>query len=194
MSGTFSKTCLGIIHMASTPFCGSMYQKVSMASWCSPVDWPPALIDQILNQPAFLIVPSGFSTISVSLRGRLEIVPWALASAMAETARIIAAMPRHGRIVSSLRCAPYACRVSAVCLIATLASGQRPVNQALRFDPLLGAVGQPKERVLRLLKHEHRLGIEAEIDPAQHRAAHAMAHHDGAAVAGDDVGQRCSSA
>jgi len=34
-----------------------------------------ALIAQMLNQPAFLIVPSGFSTISVSLRGRLEIVP-----------------------------------------------------------------------------------------------------------------------
>jgi hypothetical protein len=47
-----------------------MYQKVSIASWCRPFDWLPALIAQMLNQPAFLIVPSGFSTISVSLRGR----------------------------------------------------------------------------------------------------------------------------
>src|SRR5262245_16629750 len=57
-----------------------MYQKVSMASWCRPVDWPPALIAQMLNQPAFLIVPSGFSTISVWLRGSSEIVPWAPAA------------------------------------------------------------------------------------------------------------------
>src|SRR6187402_1686859 len=31
----------------------------------------------MLNQPAFLIVPSGFSTISVSLRGTLEMSSWA---------------------------------------------------------------------------------------------------------------------
>src|SRR5881394_2783667 len=63
-----------------------MYQNVSIASWCSPVDWPPALIAQMLNQPAFLIVPSGFSTIRVWLRGRFEIVPWATAGSAASQA------------------------------------------------------------------------------------------------------------
>ena len=56
-----------------------MYQKVSIANWCSPVDWPPALMAQMLNQPAFLIVPSGFSTTRVWWRGTLEISSWALA-------------------------------------------------------------------------------------------------------------------
>src|SRR5262245_16274408 len=32
---------------------------------------------QMLNQPAFLMVPSGFSRIRVSLRGRLASKPWA---------------------------------------------------------------------------------------------------------------------
>ena len=57
-----------------------MYQSVSRATCCSPFDWPPALMAQMLNQPAFLIVPSGFSRISVSLRGRLEIMSCASAA------------------------------------------------------------------------------------------------------------------
>src|SRR5438270_6097622 len=78
-----------------------MYQKVSIASWCRPFDWLPALIAQMLNQPAFLIVPSGFSTISVSLRGRSEIVPWAKAWPTGQAASASAAMTRHMRIVPS---------------------------------------------------------------------------------------------
>src|SRR5579883_2228988 len=88
-------------HTPSTPFCGSMYQKVSMPSCCSPFDWLPALIAQMLNQPAFLIVPSGFSTISVSLRGRSEIVPWATAP-NGQSTTASATTARHKRIVSSL--------------------------------------------------------------------------------------------
>src|SRR3569833_1423194 len=82
-----------------------MYQKVSMPSCCRPFDWLPALIAQMLNQPAFLIVPSGFSTISVSLRGRSEIVPWATAAKgptdTPSPATISAATARHKRIISS---------------------------------------------------------------------------------------------
>src|SRR5690349_3632517 len=78
-----------------------MYQKVSMASWCRPFDWLPALIAQMLNQPAFLIVPSGFSTISVSLRGRSEMVPWAKLCPTGTASSTRAAMTRERRIVSS---------------------------------------------------------------------------------------------
>src|SRR5947199_4118884 len=46
-----------------------MYQSVSSAACCNPLDCEPALIAQILNQPAFLIVPSGFSRISSSFLG-----------------------------------------------------------------------------------------------------------------------------
>src|SRR5690348_10516197 len=79
-----------------------MYQKVSMPSCCRPFDWLPALIAQTLNQPEFLIVPSGFSTISVSLRGRSEIVPCARASPKSPAAIAIAATARQKRIVSSV--------------------------------------------------------------------------------------------
>ena len=60
-----------------------MYQSVSIASCCRPVDWPPALMAQMLNQPAFLIVPSGFSRISVSFRGSSDEAPWACAETLA---------------------------------------------------------------------------------------------------------------
>jgi len=53
-------------------------------------------------------------------------------------------------------------------------------HDRLAGDPLLDAGEQAEEGVLRLFQHEHRLGIEAEIDPAQHGTAHAMADHDGA--------------
>src|SRR6478735_7615735 len=55
-----------------------MYQSVSSAACCSPLDWEPALIAQILNQPAFLIVPSGFSRISSSFLGMFCGMPCAL--------------------------------------------------------------------------------------------------------------------
>src|SRR6185436_14284632 len=75
--------------------------------------WLPALIAQMLNQPAFLIVPSGFSTISVSLRGRSEMVPWAKAGPISAAIRASAAMTRDKRIVPSCcRCrdaSPLAC-------------------------------------------------------------------------------------
>src|SRR5262245_24892917 len=70
------------------------------------------------------------------------------------------------------------------------ASSRKGVNQPLHGDAFFSPLGQPEERVLRLFQHEHRLGIEAEIDAAQHRPAHAMAHHDGAGVVGDDVAER----
>src|SRR6476620_8829965 len=79
-----------------------MYQKVSIASCCKPFDWLPALIAQMLNQPEFLIVPSGFSTISVSLRGRSEIVPCARACPKRHAAIASAATARQKRIVSSV--------------------------------------------------------------------------------------------
>src|SRR5471032_1272586 len=53
----------------SRPLSGSMYQSVSSAACCRPLDCEPALIAQILNQPAFLMVPSGFSRISSSFLG-----------------------------------------------------------------------------------------------------------------------------
>ena len=57
-----------------------MYQSVSSAACCSPFDWLPALIAQMLNQPAFLMVPSGFSRIKISSRGRLAMAPCAMNS------------------------------------------------------------------------------------------------------------------
>jgi hypothetical protein len=47
-----------------------MYQKVSIASWWSPVGWfeLPAGV-QMLNQSGLAIVPFGFSTIRFWLRG-----------------------------------------------------------------------------------------------------------------------------
>src|SRR5882757_7643796 len=51
------------------PLSGSMYHSVSSATCCRPLDCDPALIAQMLNHPAFLMVPSGFSRISSSLRG-----------------------------------------------------------------------------------------------------------------------------
>src|ERR1041384_5902861 len=86
-------------HTPAPPRLGSMYQKVSIISWCRPVDWPPALIAQMLNQPAFLIVPSGFSTISVSLRGRLEIVFCADTSLARQPTNRSSAIVRQMRIV-----------------------------------------------------------------------------------------------
>src|SRR5262245_61423687 len=67
-------------HTPSRPRLGSMYQSVSRAACCRPFDWLPALMAQILNQPAFLMVPSGFSKIRVSLRGRLASNPCAAAT------------------------------------------------------------------------------------------------------------------
>src|SRR6516162_10929031 len=54
-----------------------MYQSVSREACCNPFDWLPALMAQMLNHPAFLMVPSGFSRISVSLRGKLASAPCA---------------------------------------------------------------------------------------------------------------------
>src|SRR6266568_1892093 len=62
----------------SRPLSGSMYQSVSSAACWSPLDCEPALIAQILNQPAFLIVPSGFSRISSSFLGMFCGMPCAL--------------------------------------------------------------------------------------------------------------------
>src|SRR4051794_1607255 len=56
-------------HTPLMPLSGSMYHSVSSATCCRPLDCEPALIAQMLNQPAFLMVPSGFSRISSSLRG-----------------------------------------------------------------------------------------------------------------------------
>src|SRR3954462_11207192 len=53
-----------------------MYQSVSSATCCSPFDWELALIAQMLNQPAFLTVPSGFSRISNSFLGILSGIVW----------------------------------------------------------------------------------------------------------------------
>jgi hypothetical protein len=90
------------IHTPSMPRCGSMYQNVSIASWCSPVDCPPALTAQMLNQPAFLIVPSGFSTIRVWLRGRFEIGSCAEAENAGTARSKASARVRSARIVFSL--------------------------------------------------------------------------------------------
>src|SRR4051812_38272638 len=104
------------------PRLGSMYQKVSITSWCSPVDWPPALIAQMLNQPAFLIVPSGFSTIRVWLRGRFEIDDWACAGWVASQATAASRQHRSMRIGFLPRC-----RLGAG-LAGTLASPRVGVN------------------------------------------------------------------
>src|SRR5882672_11706665 len=69
-----------------------MYQKVSIATCCRPLDWLPTLMAQMLNQPAFLIVPSGFSRIKVSLRGRSENAVCACAGAGAASASHAAVM------------------------------------------------------------------------------------------------------
>src|SRR3979490_1856040 len=66
-----------LLHTPSRPLSGSMYQSVSSAACCSPLDCEPALIAQILNQPAFLMVPSGFSRISSSFLGMSCGIPWA---------------------------------------------------------------------------------------------------------------------
>src|SRR5882762_5805500 len=66
-----------LLHTPSRPLSGSMYQSVSSAACCSPLDCEPALIAQILNQPAFLMVPSGFSRISSSFLGMSCGMPWA---------------------------------------------------------------------------------------------------------------------
>src|SRR3979411_3323748 len=58
-----------LLHTPSRPLSGSMYQSVSSAACCRPLDCEPALIAQILNQPEFLVVPSGFSRISSSFLG-----------------------------------------------------------------------------------------------------------------------------
>src|SRR5258708_7263606 len=62
----------------SRPLSGSMYQSVSSADCCKPFDCEPALIAQMLNQPAFLMVPSGFSRISSSFLGMFCGMPCAL--------------------------------------------------------------------------------------------------------------------
>lgn len=59
----------------SRPRSGSMYQSVSRATCCSPFDCDPALMAQMLNHPAFLTVPSGFSRTSSSFRGIFFEVP-----------------------------------------------------------------------------------------------------------------------
>src|SRR4051795_9622195 len=79
-----------------------MYHNVSIASWCRPVDCPPAFTAQMLNQPAFLIVPSGFSTIRVWLRGRLEIGSCARAASAGSARSKASANRRSARIVFSL--------------------------------------------------------------------------------------------
>src|SRR5262245_40199 len=84
-------------HTPSRPRLGSMYQSVSSAACCRPFDWLPALMAQILNQPAFLMVPSGFSRIRVSLRGRLANKPWAGAT----SGRIVSPSPPHSTAASN---------------------------------------------------------------------------------------------
>ncbi len=59
------------------PLSGSMYQSVSSATCWSPLDCDPALIVQMLNQPAFFTVPSGFSRISRSFLGMSWGIPCA---------------------------------------------------------------------------------------------------------------------
>src|SRR5688572_2896001 len=93
-----------------------MYQNVSIVSWCRPVDCPPAFTAQMLNQPAFLIVPSGFSTIRVWLRGRFEIGPCANAEEAGIASSKASARCRRARIVFSLGDAFSRCReLSAQC-------------------------------------------------------------------------------
>src|SRR5882724_5003035 len=85
-----------------------MYQKVSIATCCRPLDWLPPLMAQMLNQPAFLIVPSGFSRIKVSLRGRSENAVCACAGAAsashAAVMAVQAAATERCKVMRCLQC------------------------------------------------------------------------------------------